>query len=262
MQFSLANKSCSAIYKSFCDQKLTFQIIHGVEKLTDPKLLLVLDSSFNPPHSAHQNLVDRAVRHYKNQSFHVLLLLSVNNADKAPKPATFDKRMEMMCLMADNLQTKNISTSVGITTSAKFVDKDRIIREHFSSRGLISYLVGFDTIVRILDPKYYLPQSLSEALKEFMASTNFFCLTRNSGPELDKQMRYCSDISQGLYEPTIPRKWGNKIQLEVNDEKYASVCSSNIREAVLNDCTTEDLQDQLPPSILEYIMRQGKNPFV
>lgn len=262
MQFSLVGKSCSAIYKSFCDQKLTFQIIHGVDKLTDSKLLLVLDSSFNPPHTAHQNLVDRAFKYYKNQPLHVLLLLSVNNADKAPKPATFDRRMEMMCIMADILQAKNIPTSVGITTYAKFVDKDKTIRQNFSSRGLISYLVGFDTIVRILDPKYYHPQSLSEALKEFMSSTNFFCLTRDSGPEIDEQTRYCSDICQGLHEPTIPREWGNKIQLELNDGKYAPVCSSNIRKAVLNDCTSEDLQGHLPSPILAYVTKQGKNLFV
>lgn len=262
MQSSIAGKSFSTIYKSFCDQKLTFQIIHGIDKLTNPKLLLVLDSSFNPPHSAHQNLIDRAVRHYKDQTLHVLLLLSVNNADKSPKPATFSKRMEMMCIMANILQTKNIPTSVAITTCAKFVDKDKIIRQNFSSHGLISYLVGFDTIVRILDPKYYFPQSLSEALKQFMSSTNFFCLTRDSGPELHEQTRYCTDISQGLYEPTIPREWGNKIQLELNDEKYGTVCSSNIRKAVLDNSVSEDLQDQLPPPLLAYVMKQGKTLFV
>lgn len=262
MQLPLSGKSCSAIYKSFCDQKLTFQIIHGVDRLTDPRLLLVLDSSLNPPHLGHQNLVERAVKHYNNQPLHVLLLLSVNNIDKAPKPAAFDKRMEMMCLMAETLQNKNISTSVGITTYAKFVDKDKIIRQDFSSSGLISYLVGFDTIVRILDPKYYLPQSLPEALNDFMSSTNFFCLTRGSGAELSEQTKYCSNISQGLYEPTIPREWGAKIQLELNDGKYADISSSSIRKAIVNGCTAKELQDELPPSILAYVMEKGKNLFI
>lgn len=262
MQPSIANRSCSTIYKSFCDQRLAFQIVYGAEKLADHELLLVLDSSFNPPHSAHQNLVERAIKHYKNQTLHVLLLLSVNNADKPPKPSTFDKRMEMMCLMSDTLKNENISSSVGITTCAKFVDKDKIIRQNFSAYSLITYLVGFDTIIRILDPKYYLPQPISEALKEFMTSTNFFCLTRDAGSEVERQMKYCLDINQGLHEPTIPREWGSKIRLELNDEKYTSVSSSNIRDTVLNGCTSKDLQGKLPSLILAYVMDQEKTLFV
>lgn len=258
---SSKTQTCSLVYRAFCKQKLSFQVVYGANEVTDAGALLVLDSSFNPPHSAHHNLIKRAMKHYHGRSLHVLLLLSVNNADKSPKPATFDKRMEMMCLMANILEKENVSTSVAITTYAKFVDKDNVLRREFFNTGLISYLVGFDTIVRILDPKYYLPQSLSDALGEFMHSTNFFCLTRNSDQEIEKQVRYCSDISRGLYEPTIPRAWGKKIQIELNDEKYNSICSSHIRDLVLNGCTAEALEGQLPLPILKYVMKETKQMF-
>ncbi|CDH13288.1 related to Promoter of filamentation protein 1 [Zygosaccharomyces bailii ISA1307] len=259
---SFKTKSCLAVYHAFCEQKLSFQVIYGAREVTSPKGLLVLDSSFNPPHSAHYNLVKRAIKHYNTQPLHVILLLSVNNADKAPKPATFEKRMEMMCIMADILEKENISASVGITTYGKFVNKDKVLRRDFFKGGLVSYLVGFDTIIRVLNPKYYLPQSVPDALGEFMESTNFFCLTRKSDQELEKQIHYRSNISDGLYEPTIPRDWGQKIQIELNDDRYCAISSSHIREMVLKGSPAEALEGQLPLPILKYVMEEGKQLFL
>ncbi|ETS77464.1 hypothetical protein PFICI_11338 [Pestalotiopsis fici W106-1] len=88
-----------------------------------PRTLLVLDSSFNPPTLAHQAMALSALQQQQQQregfregrgeeeqeeqlatsKSRVLLLLAINNADKAPKPAAFPQRLAMMYVFAMDL---------------------------------------------------------------------------------------------------------------------------------------------------------------
>lgn len=240
---------CLKALQLFRQLNKTFEIIHGQARVAGAKRLLVLDSSFNPPHMGHYTLVKKALDHYK-QDLHVLLLLSVNNADKPPKPATFDKRLEMMCLMAGMLQEENIPTSVGITVFGKFMDKSAAIQKDFCAEAAVVYLVGFDTVVRIFDPKYYKPQLPSEALREFMSQTELFCLTRDTGAGVQAQLAYCGDIAKGVYEPDIPRQWAGKVHVVPNDDRFSSVSSSEIRERIHDP--SFDLTSVLPSPIINY----------
>lgn len=258
----LPEGACISAYKSFraCNSH-TFQIIYGSKHVLDSSVLLILDSSFNPPHWGHYTLIKKGLQYHTGKSSHVLLMLSVNNADKAPQPASFDKRMEMMCLMADMLKEERISSSVGITTFGKYVDKYKVIRKSYFPKGTMSFLVGFDTITRIFDPKYYVPHLPSQALNDFMKSSEFCCLTRAGEEEHNKQVNYADHISQGFYEPSIPRSWGSRIHVLVNDKKYECVSSSSIRKDILNSRSLNLLTGELPPAIIKYIQNHGNSIF-
>ncbi|CCD22188.1 nicotinamide-nucleotide adenylyltransferase NDAI_0A00280 [Naumovozyma dairenensis CBS 421] len=259
----------SKLYEQFRESNNKFQVIHGKENLTKVEKLLVLDSSFNPPHYGHYTLVKKSLEFYKQKlvdhnKIHVLLLLSTNNADKAPTPAAFPNRMEMMCLMANLLsENENISVSVAITIFGKFIDKTEIIKTDFypTSEGDIVYLVGFDTIIRIFDPKYYLPITVLEALEIFMEEVEFCCLTRIGSDQLMKQLSYSADILAGKYEPIIPRQWGARIHVLSNDERYSSVSSSEIRELVNTGRDKSILTDKLPDKIIDYIFSRSSKLF-
>ena len=266
----------------------TFQIIDGPLSLKraggavpSTSTLLVLDSSFNPPHWGHFTLIKKAsefyMEHENAKKLNVLLLLSVNNADKKPKPATFDKRLDMMCIFADVIRArlKQISgVSVGVTTYGKFVDKDRVIRSEFTDSSDVVYLVGFDTIVRIFDPKYYAPNSLSVALRDFMKYSQLFCLTRRdckaqqqnrssdqASAESQGQLDYPRYISEGNYEPTIPKEWGSKVKVLPNEDEYLSVSSSAIRATYMSGNLNDNCIKELPQEIHQYITEQaGKDP--
>ncbi|QLQ78696.1 hypothetical protein HG537_0B00450 [Torulaspora globosa] len=249
-------------YKAFCaDDKLHFNIVYNTKVIPKPEVLLVLDSSFNPPHWGHYALIEKGLRLYDGKSIQILLLLAVNNADKAAQPASFDKRMEMMCLMADLLGETGSAVSVGITDYAKYVDKDIILRNYYKDVQTISFLVGFDTIVRIFDPKYYHPRLPSDALESFMASTELCCLTREGTHSLDQQMKYSSDISNGVFEPDIPKSWGSKIHMMENDKRFESISSSVIRKAIAEGQTIEKLSKLLPLPIVEYILSSEDQVF-
>lgn len=253
-------------------EKSQFSVIYGPSKINCQKenesMLLVLDSSFNPPHYGHYTLIERAIKRYSgtsNVDISVLLLLSVKNADKGEKPATFDKRLDMMNLLSQYIHNEfpSLEPIVAVSKSAKFVDKSIGIRVNLFETGKIVYLLGFDTITRVLDPKYYVPQTLEEAMDDFMSHTGFFCLTRGEEGDKDdseefiKQTKYVDDISSGVFEPSIPRKWGSNIQIEVNNNSYCSISSSQIRKSLIQKDYTS-VEGKLPASILEYIIESDR----
>ena len=287
MVLQTETESCLQKYLEFANEKDTtqFTIVKGNDRIPydhesneeDP-ILLVLDSSFNPPHWGHYTLIKKSYEHYSqlypNKNIHVLLLLSIQNADKEVKPASFDKRMEMMCIMSRllNKDFESLSSYVGLTIFGKFVDKDAIIRKKFFNRGKIVYLVGFDTIIRIFDPKYYVPETPAVALCNFMKNVEFCCLTRinyntSESESCVIQSNYSKDISQGKYEPLIPREWGHKIHMLSNDPRYINVSSSAIRKVMiplrqpyfLNEEILNDLKEQLPIEIIEYIVQSSES---
>ncbi|KAI1489571.1 Nucleotidylyl transferase [Biscogniauxia mediterranea] len=171
-----------------------------------PRSLLILDSSFNPPTLAHQRMVLSAYSSYSSYSSsssslsapapapRILLLLAINNADKAPKPAAFPQRLAMMYVFAQDLldalaeeseTERGTIVDIAVTTEPYFHAKSEAIARSGFYRGrqvtctstststststTVSaeeekaasseteqiFLVGFDTLVRILDPKYY-----------------------------------------------------------------------------------------------------------
>ncbi|ETW83294.1 hypothetical protein HETIRDRAFT_409165, partial [Heterobasidion irregulare TC 32-1] len=136
----------------------------------------VLDSSFNPPTRAHLALA--SLPHYSQSAPSDssseydarLLLLSVRNADKHLKlgDATHVQRMEMMLLLAHDIRDNN--TAVAIIDEPTFVGKSTaliaFLRSHLLQLSLsppasvvssieLSFVQGFDTLERLLSPRYY-----------------------------------------------------------------------------------------------------------
>lgn len=116
----------------------------------------------------------------------LLLLLATQNADKAPKPAAFEHRLAMMNIFAEEL-VELVTTSdemghtegdvivdVGVTKEARFIDKARILeaQEEYTDHDNNDtaktveqvHLIGFDTLIRLLDTKYYPPETQLRAI--------------------------------------------------------------------------------------------------
>lgn len=250
-------KLCQKFISSAAD----FLVVHSnneIKALPFSSRLLVLDSSFNPPHLGHFNLVHRAVEHFKHhgQTCSVLLQLSVNNADKAPQPASFPHRLEMMQVFAQELQSQlGCNCLVALTKHGKFLDKSEAIKEGLGRDLHIVYLLGFDTLIRLFDPKYYKPISVQESLAEFMQNTELFCLTRDC--QNGEQMNWVRECEN------VPEQWEQKIILEHNsDSKTNSISSSNVRNIVKESPNSQDLSKFLPDSVTKYLkLHDFKNIF-
>lgn len=230
-------------------------VLNGPSICIKRQRLLILDLSFNPPHLAHFALASEAFQHDFGDEYRkeILLLLSIKNADKSVSDILlFNHRLSMMRLMADQLESLNVNVSIGLTNCAKFADKAQCLGEYYPNSTL-TFLLGFDTLIRVLDPKYYLPLTLAESLASFMARSELFCLTRAENAEkTELQQQYVENIAQGKYSG-IPAGWSKRIFVAspLNSENhFGSISSTSIRNSYANGA-----QENLPvlASIKHYI---------
>jgi nicotinamide-nucleotide adenylyltransferase len=150
----------------------------------------VLDSSFNPPTLAHRALISAPNPFSPTPNYDAhLLLLSIRNADKSlvPGDATLDQRLEMMTILAQDIQshdkTAPLNVAVAIIDQPTFVGKSssllRFLHSHLSSitpnpvHGInfqLAFLIGFDTLERILSPRYYSSEpEMNRSLRAFLS---------------------------------------------------------------------------------------------
>ncbi|KAI5969643.1 hypothetical protein CANMA_001306 [Candida margitis] len=233
---------------------------------TSTQRVCVLDSSFNPPHLAHYAIIEESLKsNYDGIPINnkvLLLLLSVQNADKVhPQPESFDQRLEMIHLMANHIAANfPITVAIGLTKQAMFVNKSLSILDYLDAQQQtikpgfkLTFLIGFDTLIRILNPKYYLPDKLSISLEHFMKMTDLVCLTRHSETvTINQQSVYVKEISLGKHEE-IPSHWSNNIFLLRNmNDKVATFSSSGIRQEILSG--NPGWEKQVLPEVAKYII--------
>ena len=109
------------------------------------KRLGVFSSSFNPLTIAHLEVMRAAAEGVGLDE--VLALAGKTNADKSDYDCPLEVRIEM--LLAGLSQFPNMS--VGLSSSAFFVDKVDSLARHYPARTEIFFIVGFDTFERVLD---------------------------------------------------------------------------------------------------------------
>ncbi|KAI1388601.1 Nucleotidylyl transferase [Hypoxylon trugodes] len=230
---------------------------------TPPKALLVLDSSFNPPTLAHQGMALSALSECREPGedstprSRVLLLLAVNNADKAPKPAAFPQRLAMMYIFAQDLlsttstlhepQNTCEAVDIAVTTEPYFHAKSAAIATsdfyHIPTNPSEEtkaieqvYLTGFDTLIRIFNPKYYPNNSMAQVLSPFFARSRLRVTLRTDAEWGDAvaQHAYLTQLRDGrLEEAGGVLEWVYRVEM-VEDRKEGEeiVSSTKVREAV------------------------------
>ena len=222
---------------------------------SSPKTVYVLDSSFNPPTRAHLRLCTSALLHDKSKAVpkRLLLLLATQNADKASKPAPFEHRLAMMTIFAEEMvkemaadgRCEGLVVDVGVTKKARFVDKARIIEgcdDYFciddtggKTPAEQIHLMGFDTLVRLLDTKYYPPDHTLAPL-EGLFEKHRVRVTRRTGDAwggTEEQDEYVTKLQSGEMEGKGGKRgWAEKIELAEGKKVGEEIISSTkVREA-------------------------------
>lgn len=220
--------------------------------------LVVLDSSFNPPTRAHASMARAALEDSMGEGGRLLLLLSVNNADKAPKPASFPVRLGMMDAMGRELleeirarsgsEGHGLEIDVAVTTMPFFHDKAQAITQSgfYTSPPATppptqTFLAGFDTLVRIFNPKYYgtspgaTTSPMQSALGPFFAGARLRVTTRpdEQWGGTDAQRAYVERLAQGgLEDVGGDGAWAARVDVVEGDAEEEDVSSSRVREVV------------------------------
>lgn len=259
-----------SILHSFTNSCAKFRIVRTINPTpTPPKTLYILDSSFNPPSKAHLALATSAIKNpaaTDERPFRLLLLFSTFNADKAPSPATFEQRMVLMTLLAEDLsralkegtkpelpsgnasteEVGNISIDIGLTKEPYYTDKSTAITQSsppaYPSNPIHVHLVGYDTLIRFCNPKYY--QSYNpplSALAPFFEAGHKLRVTQrpydandSSSKEfgtVEDQEKYLQGLRDGkLEEEGLKRAWAHRVDM-VPAAEGVGVSSTRVRRA-------------------------------
>ena len=147
----------------FASSKSSFRVLETInESSIPPKSLYILDSSFNPPTLAHLSLAKSSLLQDDRgrDPKRLLLLLATQNADKAPKPASFEHRLVMMTMIAEYLirdlkgcsdELRNAVVDVGVTKCPYFLDKANVIMESgIYPNGMCFYNYSLTSIISFL----------------------------------------------------------------------------------------------------------------
>ncbi|CAM1510527.1 Fc.00g008620.m01.CDS01 [Cosmosporella sp. VM-42] len=220
--------------------------------------LIFLDSSFNPPTTAHASMAKAALGERSGRR-RLVLLLAVNNADKAPKPASFPVRLVMMegfgRELLQEMKRKNgyenggedgdaLEVDLAVTTMPFFHDKSHAITQSAfyatPSQPPHTFLAGFDTLIRIFNPKYYGPTSpgstssaMQSALRPFFNAARLHVTMRpdDAWGSTAEQEAYLEGLREGkLEEVGGDVGWTERVSLVQGWGE--GVSSSRVREVV------------------------------
>ncbi|PSR78385.1 hypothetical protein BD289DRAFT_339532, partial [Coniella lustricola] len=217
----------------------------------------------------------------------LLLLLAVNNADKEAKPASFEERLLMMQAFAGDIQRAwqdaqsqsqpqtqqqdkhDVPIDIGLTTWPYFNDKSDAIAASpdydFSPAQATSdpaeqtpvteqvVLAGYDTLIRIFNPKYYKPAAseqdatttkrttqtpMQAALDPFFARAHLRITMRTDADWGDReaQMAYVDGLLRGDELESIGgrKEWAKRVEVVEGlvSEDGLVLSSTEAREAV------------------------------
>ena len=131
----------------------------------------LLAGSFNPPTIAHQTLAQAGLT--AGGLDHAWYTLSTRTVDKE---VVTGAGLEDRLLLLDLLVAVDPRLGVLLLNRGLYVDQARLVRAAYPTLGELVFLVGFDKIVQIFDPRYY--DDRDAALEQLFALATFLVAPR------------------------------------------------------------------------------------
>jgi nicotinamide-nucleotide adenylyltransferase len=160
------------------------------------------------------------------------------------------------------------AVDIGLTKHPYFLDKAVAVSASglYPSSPTQVHLVGYDTLIRILNPKYYpqTPQPLT-ALNPFLSVHRLRVTYRTDGASNDSELggketqdAYLEALRRGELEALgAKREWAVRIELvqgrEIGEE---AVCSTKAREAARRG-DIEYLGQMAPDGVREWVLQES-----
>jgi nicotinamide-nucleotide adenylyltransferase len=263
--------ACGTVLRDFAASTSSFKLVRTVPHVCSPsataaRTLYVLDGSFNPPTKAHHRIATSAFSKLDGLGpRRLLLLLATQNADKATKPASLEDRLVMMTLFAHELlhdvkQQFPLLIDVGLVTEPYFHDKAAAIDESGVYPGTLQqvHLIGFDTLIRIFNTKYYPPDHNLRVLEPFLSKHRLRTTYRTGDGWGDRQEQehFIQDIADGKRDDDgARREWAQQLSLVEGRQEEENVVSSTLARAAARDSPAQ-LDKYVMPTIRDWILSE------
>lgn len=217
-----------------------------------PRSLVVLDSSFNPPTRAHLHLLTTAAKRFGVERS--LLLLAKQNADKPVFGASLVQRLEMMELLA--AADESGSTMCGITGHPLFVDKASALQSLCACGGAIYLLVGFDTWVRIMDPRYYGEGQFPVALRTIFAAVQVVVASRDPASAANLEPMSVKEQRAAAVDSLPKDISADRLHFLEMDDAMSRLASSAARQALAGG-DSDGARAVIPSCLHEFVAANG-----
>ena len=195
---------------------------------------VVLPAAFNPPTYAHLRLLQRAAA--AAGAGGMVALLTTKNVDKELVGAPLPHRVGMLLTLASRLH----GLAVVVANVARIADQAAVLRRAYPS-ATFDFVVGYDTLVRLFQPRYYEPGTMEQILDAFFAEHRV--LATNRGMPGDDQVRELL--------ASLPERYATRILPFRLDELVAAVSSTEARFRAAR----REPPAGVPPEVRRYILR-------
>ncbi|MDP2953558.1 MAG: hypothetical protein Q8O76_09615, partial [Chloroflexota bacterium] len=136
----------------------------------------VFPASFDPLTKAHLAIIREARKAGLDE---ILLLVDKINADKMSFGASLEDRLLLVC----HFFKDDADISIGLSSHGLFREKLHALKRLYSPATRTWFLVGYDTMLRVLDRKYYRDGEV--ALDQLFAEGEFLVAGRGHEGEKD-----------------------------------------------------------------------------
>ena len=182
---------------------------------TGGRRLGIFSGSFNPLTVAHIEMIKAAQKKYDLEE--ILLILTRANVDKDVFGLSLADRLLMLKLYAVSRE----DFSVAPCSHGKFIEKIEALKPAYPPGTHFSFIVGYDTFIRLFDPKYY--TDLHGALEVLFDQCRFIVANRQD---------YNADGVRQVMEAPDYRHYTGCIDLIELPDFYADISSTDIRAQI------------------------------
>jgi nicotinamide-nucleotide adenylyltransferase len=205
-----------AVLVETLDQQLapTVQIFEGRARLADVRAVGVLAGSFNPPTLAHVALATSAMKHGKLDA--VLWTISRVTVDK--ERVTHASLPLRMITLAALLQDR-LRDAAALVNRGLYAEQAVAMRRALPRLERLAFIVGFDKIEQIVDPRYYLNRDA--ALDQLFRQAEMLVAPRAG--------RTARDLT-ALFGKPENRAWAERVHPLPLAREWREISSSAVRQ--------------------------------
>jgi nicotinic acid mononucleotide adenylyltransferase len=197
--------------------------------------LAILPGSYNPPTTAHLALADAALASGRADAVLLLLATRTVNKEKVEGMALEDRLLLLRRLVAGRDDLGIVLVNRGL-----YVDQAEIAWHEIPGLAQLWFIVGFDKIVQIFDPRYYADRD--QALDRLFALSAFLVAPRGHDG--------AAELEDLLDRPENRRYRARVERLDVPPD-YRDVSSSNVRTA------PRGAHADVPPPVKRFLEEYG-----